>query len=238
MTIAKLLILQLIAHVLADYIFQNDKWAKDKNRNGARSKYFIWHLAITFILSWILSFQLIFFIASLAITITHGFIDALKYKFLSNKRIKRYAFYIDQLLHLIAILVIVLLFNRFFELNPIFNMPIGEKYLAVFAAYLICLKPANVIIKEIFYTYNIEVSNKKSGENIPNAGKLIGIAERIIALTLIIFGQFEIVGFLIAGKSILRFKESDTSKTEYVLIGTLLSFGIAIIMGVAILNIY
>lgn len=34
-----------------------------------------------------------------------------------------------------------------------------------------------------------------------------------------------------AAKSILRFKDSDTDRTEYVLVGTLLSLGIAIAVG-------
>lgn len=47
-------------------------------------------------------------------------------------------------------------------------------------------------------------------------------------------GEYEAIGFLIAAKSILRFKETDTARTEYVLIGTLLSFGVAIMCGVVI----
>ena len=40
----------------------------------------------------------------------------------------------------------------------------------------------------------------------------------------------EAVGFLIAAKSILRYKDTDNLKTEYVLIGTLLSFGTATLL--------
>jgi hypothetical protein len=47
-------------------------------------------------------------------------------------------------------------------------------------------------------------------------------------------GHFEAIGFLIAAKSIFRFgdlKEAkDLKMTEYVLIGTLLSFGIATVI--------
>ena len=79
--------------------------------------------------------------------------------------------------------------------------------------------------------YNIKFTDTIS---IQNAGKLIGNCERIISLVQILNGQFEAVGFILAGKSILRYKESDTPKTEYVLIGTLLSFGIAIMIAVGI----
>jgi hypothetical protein len=48
--------------------------------------------------------------------------------------------------------------------------------------------------------------------------------------------QFASVGFLIAAKSILRFsdKENTQKKTEYVLIGTLMSFAAAAIIGILI----
>ncbi len=56
--------------------------------------------------------------------------------------------------------------------------------------------------------------------------------ERSLVLALILVNQYSAVGLIIAAKSILRFK--DNTKNEYVLVGTLLSFGIAIILGVLI----
>jgi hypothetical protein len=53
-------------------------------------------------------------------------------------------------------------------------------------------------------------------------------------LTFILLNQFEAVGFLLAAKSILRFKEAETLKSEYVLIGTMLSFAIAIAFGISV----
>lgn len=97
-------------------------------------------------------------------------------------------------------------------------------------SYLICLKPSNIFIKKI-----IEVSAIKfTGVNdeLANAGRLIGNLERFLVLTLVILNQFEAIGFLIAAKSILRYKENDTTKTEYVLIGTMASFAIAITLGI------
>ena len=62
--------------------------------------------------------------------------------------------------------------------------------------------------------------------------KEIGIVERFLALALIIMGQYEAVGLIIAAKSILRF--SGTQKSEYILVGTLISFGIAAFAGMLI----
>jgi phosphate/sulfate permease len=56
--------------------------------------------------------------------------------------------------------------------------------------------------------------------------------ERFVTLALILMGQYEAVGLLIAAKSILRY--NNNQKTEYVLVGTLLSFGFAILIGALI----
>ena len=43
------------------------------------------------------------------------------------------------------------------------------------------------------------------------------------------------IGFLLAAKSLLRFRENDSVKSEYVLVGTLLGFGMAIATGACVL---
>ncbi len=61
---------------------------------------------------------------------------------------------------------------------------------------------------------------------------LIGLMERFLVLALILVRQYSAVGLIIAAKSILRFR--DNKKNEYVLVGTLLSFGIATLLGILI----
>ena len=96
-------------------------------------------------------------------------------------------------------------------------------------AVLLCIKPANVLIKLVLKRY--QIGETLSCENIKNAGALIGNLERILTIIFVIIGRYEAIGFIIAAKSILRFKDTDTAKTEYVLAGTFLSFGIALLCG-------
>ncbi|HKJ41172.1 MAG TPA: hypothetical protein VKA27_03720, partial [Sunxiuqinia sp.] len=149
----------------------------------------------------------------------------------THPQLGKHAFFIDQALHLIVITVVVLLFNRYFELDPLFGIPVKAKYLLIVAGYIFCAKPANIFIKGIFNAFEVQTTNT-GNVDLPNAGKLIGIIERFLVLTFIILNQFQAVGFLIAAKSILRFK--DDLKAEYVLIGTMLSFALAIGMGILI----
>lgn len=92
-------------------------------------------------------------------------------------------------------------------------------------AVLILIKPSNIFIKKILAAYQL---HDKSSNKI---GSLIGTLERLLTFLLIMVGQFSAVGFLVTAKSILRFKDAQTEKTEYVLAGTLLSFGVAIVVG-------
>ncbi len=233
MTLIQLLILQFIAHILTDYTFQSDKKAADKNKNGFKSKFLKWHILIMFLTSWLLSFQLKFIFASLLITITHWLIDGFKPKLNSSKYLGKYAFYLDQLLHLSILFLVVLLHNRIFEINTYVNFMCNTKHLLLFTAFLVTAKTSNIFIREIFKVWEIKIDIQKDDELL-KAGRLIGILERWLILVLIFVGQFTAVGFLIAAKSILRYNaknENGFNKTEYVLIGTMLSFGIAIVIG-------
>ena len=65
--------------------------------------------------------------------------------------------------------------------------------------------------------------------------------ERILIFTFILIKQWPAIGFLIAAKSVFRFGElkegKERKKTEYILIGTLLSFTFAIIVGILIYSV-
>lgn len=224
MNFTNLLLLQLIAHTLSDFYFQTDKSVAEKLSNGAKSKSLYKHIAITFALSWLLSFSPDFVFNALIIAVTHYFIDLLKPRIQKLKSIGNYAFFIDQALHILIIFIVTnIQFSRYSP--PLVR--IDGQLLHIALIYLIALKPTNIMIKEVFRTYDIETPQT---EDLPNAGKLIGNLERILIITLSLAGRLEAVGFLIAAKSILRYKDTDNLKTEYVLIGTLLSFGSATIL--------
>lgn len=65
-------------------------------------------------------------------------------------------------------------------------------------------------------------------ESLPRGGRLIGRLERAMIMMLVVAGQPDGIGFLIAAKSLLRFgdlaQDKDRRISEYVIIGTLASF--------------
>lgn len=79
----------------------------------------------------------------------------------------------------------------------------------------------------------------KEKKTLKNAGTYIGMLERLFIFGFIVIDYWEGIGFLLAAKSVFRFGDlsntEDRNLTEYILIGTLLSFGIAILIGVGYL---
>ncbi len=234
------ILLQFIAHLFADFIFQPLGWSNEKSKK-VFTWYHIYHVVVVFIFSYFMSFNLGFWMFALALSGVHFITDILK-SFLQlraqkNGKENNY-FFVDQLIHIIALIVISCLYNYYYGINFIFEIPINV--ITITAGFILCAKPANIFIKYIFIAFSIETpSINKLGEqsqgnenSLPNAGKLIGIMERFLVLALILIGQFSAVGLIIAAKSILRFKSQE--KNEYILVGTLLSFGIAVIIGILI----
>ncbi|MEZ5059668.1 MAG: hypothetical protein R2879_21765 [Saprospiraceae bacterium] len=84
----------------------------------------------------------------------------------------------------------------------------------------------------------LEPESESKRDSLAEAGIWIGRLERVLVLTFVLLDQFEAIGFLIAAKSILRFSDKSSNEprkqTEYVLIGTLISFSIALFSGLII----
>ena len=166
---------------------------------------------------------------ALLIAVLHFVIDGLK----SVCKNLKGAFFIDQLLHVAVIVEAVLFYNKVSEVAFPEWLPETKALLWIWA-FVFCLRPANFFIQNIFKEAKISIPDSGKENSLPNAGRVIGNMERMLTLVFVMLGQYEAIGFLLAAKSLLRFRETDTVKSEYVLVGTLLSFGIAILVGVAV----
>ncbi|MPM52813.1 hypothetical protein SDC9_99576 [bioreactor metagenome] len=107
--------------------------------------------------------------------------------------------------------------------------------LLVLTGFLLCMKPSNVIIRNCLSS--LDLCGQEENENdLERAGRWIGTIERIMAMILVMLQQYTAIGFIITAKSVLRYNDSKIGKTEYMLIGTLLSFSIALVIGIGIRN--
>ena len=106
--------------------------------------------------------------------------------------------------------------------------------MVVAVAILLCWRPANLFIKLMLKYFSVNMPEDNA--NGINAGALIGTIERWLILISVYLQCYEALGLLIAAKSIIRFSEKDTAKTEYVLAGTLMSIFIAVLAGLMVMS--
>ena len=237
-----LLLLKLIfVHLIADFVIQPVSWIKDKEQKAFRSKGLIWHTLVHALLyAMVLKFAPQYWLGFLILVSSHYLIDGLKCTLnpiaekieaeysLINKRM---LFVLDQLLHIAVILFVV---NMYQPLDWSLISVSQEQIWLMLVALIMLTHVSSVVIKVMISRWT--PLNAHDGEHsLANAGSFIGILERLFIFVFIITSHWEGVGFLLAAKSVFRFgdlKEAhDRKLTEYILIGTLISFGMALLIG-------
>ena len=224
----------ILAHLIGDFLLQPNRWVIHKQSNKIASKYLYLHVLLHFGLYLLVLWDLSLWRLALIITVSHLFIDLLKLYSDSMFKNKSIPFFIDQCLHVIVIYCCVFYANLYNHTLSLFKDL--DWYLVtaiVFVTY-----PAAIIMGKILENMSNQIETDH--KSLPNAGKYIGIIERLFVLIFIVIGRWEVIGLLIAAKSVFRFndlKERNNRKlTEYILIGTLVSFGLAILAGLLYIN--
>lgn len=223
----------LLAHLLGDFIWQPNSWVADKEAKKHKSVYLYLHILLHGILAAILAGEIQFIPYAILIAVTHGIIDLIKLNF-QKSTTKRTWFVVDQMAHILILIGILFLYeNKTIEL-----LWFGNQFWILITGLLLITKPTSIFIKTIISIWSPEDADSHIGNSLASAGNYIGILERLFVFGFILTGHFEAIGFLLAAKSIFRFgdlKEAkDRKLTEYVLIGTLISFGTAILTGLIV----
>jgi len=229
-----LLALQLIlAHFIGDFVLQPAHWVEDKLKNKGRSKYLYFHIGVhALALLLLLQFQHLGAIA--IIVVTHYLIDLGKLS-LTNPKNYRWLFVVDQVLHLLVLGGVLYAISPF---SLDFAAMFTEKTLLLITFLAFVTYVSGIIMRMLLAPYIDEVAKSDEpgeGGSLKNAGTYIGMLERLFVFGFILMQQWAAIGLLIAAKSVFRFGDLNKGKnrklTEYVLIGTLLSFGLAILSG-------
>ena len=224
------LVLSLVlAHLVADFMLQTGKSCKDKKERHWKSPHHYIHALFVFGLSWLVSWDASFWWGALMIGVAHLGIDIWK----SYREDNVVWFTLDQALHLLVIAGVAYAWSKCHDWCLPFDVEL--RHVAVVVALLVCWKPANIFIKLMLKHYSVNMpKDKESGFN---AGALIGTIERWLILIFVCLQRYEALGLLIAAKSIIRFGDKETAKTEYVLAGTLLSILIAVLAGMMVIGV-
>lgn len=230
----------LLAHIIADFYWQPDRWVADKRIRKAGSPYLYAHVGVVTILSYLFLSLWQNPFPALLIGIAHGVIDVIKLRY---DRTNSAAWFVaDQLLHLfsIALTALILTANVSLEINNGFAWLRKPEQLTVASGFLLCLSPVSFLVGIMTRPWREELDKlaPDADDNLANAGKWIGMSERTLIFLFVIMSQFSAIGFLIAAKSLLRYNDKGvgvdipaayiSKKSEYILVGTLLSYTCAI----------
>lgn len=218
----------ILAHILGDFVFQPNGWVNHKHEHKVRSSKIYWHVLVHASLLFVtLQFNLIeYWFGIVIIVLSHYIIDLGKLyaRNLTNDKI---LFFIDQAMHLTVIGLVVYFYEPFkISLAQIYT----QEILLLIVFLLFTTFVSSICIKVLIAQWK---PNENKEETMKNAGAYIGMLERLFIFGFIVINYWEGIGFLLAAKSVFRFGDLSSAKdrnlTEYILVGTLLSFGLAIL---------
>lgn len=220
----------LLAHFVTDFVIQPGSWVKERTEKHFASPKLYLHVLITAGFAWLM-IGWKYWPVALIILVTHLLIDVWK----SYQKETVTYFLADQLLHLVVITGCwYFSFNNWQLTKQWWEQVTQNAHLwTLITAFTFITFPSGIIIGQFTQKWRDKVTDT---ESLGNAGKWIGITERVIVLVLVLQNQFAAIGLLVAAKGIIRFGEKDRqeAKTEYLVIGTLFSIGFAILTGLLV----
>jgi hypothetical protein len=246
------LIALLFAHTLADFVFQTRWMAANKRTPLALGL----HGLIVYASAVVATGS--FHYALLVLALVHIAIDAGKLILASVWTTSRGfgPFMADQALHLLSLLALALwlpdlwaqglwapgtittgedggLFGTGFWSSetplPVTHLP---AVMVLMTGLILATRAGGFAVGLLMQPFAERLPPEITAESLPGAGRVIGLLERGLIFVLVLIGQPQGVGFLIAAKSILRYGalKDDRALSEYVIIGTLASFGWALVV--------
>ncbi|MFS4418338.1 DUF3307 domain-containing protein [Maribacter sp. 2307ULW6-5] len=219
----------LLAHLLADFLLQPKKWVLHRESRKIASRYLYLHILVHFALYMIVLWDLGHYGLALVIALSHGAIDTAKSYVQPLFKRDTALFFLDQMLHLAVLYGVA--YHQQLPGHLVQGLAVLDWPL-VTALFFVTV-PAAVIMGKLLEGMSDQIETDHRSLN--NAGRYIGILERLFVFMFVVLGQWGGIGLLITAKSVFRFndlKERNNRKlTEYILIGTLVSFGLAMLSG-------
>ena len=213
-----------LAHVVADFLLQTNWMVETKRRPGTLLLHALLVAATAYA-----ALGRIDIWEPLALAAAHILIDIIK-TFALPARL--WSFMTDQAAHLATLIALAVLAPGLFDGGLWADLEWMPGAMVLVAGLILAAPAGGYAIALL-----VEPLESDAPKGLPDGGRLIGLLERGMIFVLILVGQPAGIGFLIAAKSVLRFESAKSlNASEYVIIGTLASFGWAMIAGWATLG--
>jgi hypothetical protein len=206
----------LLAHTLADFLFQTNWMVQNKRQLQPM----LAHIAV--VLATAIAATGTLHPAIVLLAAIHMLIDAIKAGYFPNRL---YPFLADQAAHFASLVAIAALQPDLWSIGVWADTPWLPGVMVVVAGMLLVTQAGGYAVGLLMQPWAEDTPT-----GLRNGGRVIGTLERGLIFLLILTGQAAGIGFLIAAKSVLRFGavKDEGKLSEYVIIGTLASFGWAI----------
>ncbi len=222
----------LFAHVVADYVLQ-PAWIVARKHDP---RILLTHVAVVLAVS-MAAIGRVDAPAVLALGAAHLVIDAIKTWAVRDSLATHLA---DQAAHVASIAAVAFwapaLWQSGLWASGIWGnaASVVPHLMVLVAGFIVTTRAGAFAIARLMATH---LPPQSDTDGLPKGGLTIGLLERGLIFVLILAGQAAGIGFLIAAKSILRFGtvSENRAASEYVIIGTLASFGWAISVTLATL---
>lgn len=209
----------LFAHVLADFVFQTRWIAAQKKRPAVLLLHGLIVLAVAALATGRIDAPGLALLA-----VAHIAIDAVKLH-LAGPGLR--GFLADQAAHLVTLLVLAALRPDLWSGGLWSGLPALPGLMALAAGLILATRAGGFAVGLLMLPW----AETELPQGLQDGGRLIGVLERGLIFLLVLMGEPAGIGFLIAAKSVLRFDTAskDQRAGEYVIIGTLASFGWALV---------
>ena len=208
----------LLAHVVADFLLQTNAMVANKRHPGV----LLLHAAVVLVTAQIALGRVDAW-EPLALAAAHIVIDTVKVYALPDRLA---SFLADQAAHVVTLVVVAFYAPGLYAGGLWADATWLPAAMTLTAGFIVATVAGGHAV-----AYLVAQWSDHMPDGLPNAGRLIGLMERGIIFLLIFAGQPGGIGFLIAAKSVLRFDTArENHVSEYVIVGTLASFGWAMLV--------
>jgi len=231
---SNLIIFLFAGHLVGDFLLQNRDMAEAKSR----VKTCLLHALIVASFTWLLIGAIYpkgVWLMVFLVFLTHLLIDTLK-SFDKHESVR--TFLVDQAAHGLVLIIIAGLFSQMsYACIWLHWIPMYMPFLIIIIGLVLCIWFGSVLISRAMAPITLELQEELS-TGLKNGGRWIGQLERALTYLLVLSGNSGAIGFLFTAKSILRFgeikKSGQRKEAEYIIIGTFMSFGWALLVAISI----